>query len=72
MNFGWAINCLKMNEKVTRKSWNGKGQWIALQTPDQNSKMKKPYIYISPVDGELVPWLASQSDILADDWEQVK
>jgi hypothetical protein len=58
-------------QRVTRAGWNGPDQWLALQTPDENSKMRKPYIYISPVDGELVPWLASQTDILATDWALV-
>lgn len=43
--------------------------WIALQTPDDHSKMSLPYIYMSTVTGDLVPWLASQSDVLAWDWE---
>jgi hypothetical protein len=45
--------------------------WIALQVPDANSKMGLPYIYMSTVDGKLVPWLASQTDILAEDWREV-
>ena len=42
--------------------------WIALQVPDQHSKMRRAYIYMNPVDGDLVPWVASQSDLLAWDW----
>lgn len=71
LTFGEAIVLLKLGRRVTRAAWNGKGQWIKLQVPDENSKMRKPYIYISPVDGELVPWLASQTDMLAEDWETV-
>ena len=33
--------------------------------------MTLPYIFISTVRGELVPWLASQTDMLAEDWEVV-
>ena len=65
---GWAVKQMENGQRVTRAGWNGPDQWLALQTPDENSKMRKPYIYISPVDGELVPWLASQTDILATDW----
>jgi hypothetical protein len=54
---------------VTREGWNGKGMWLALQVPDQHSKMQQPYIYMCPVGGKLVPWLASQSDMLAEDWQ---
>jgi hypothetical protein len=30
--------------------------------------MTLPFIFISTVQGDLVPWLASQTDLLADDW----
>ena len=68
---GWAIQRMKEGAKVTRAGWNGAGQFLKLQVPDEHSKMRKPYVYISPVDGELVPWLASQTDLLAEDWEEV-
>ncbi|MGE3703199.1 MAG: MW1434 family type I TA system toxin [Hyphomicrobiaceae bacterium] len=31
--------------------------------------MRRPYLYISIVTGELVPWVASNGDLLADDWK---
>jgi hypothetical protein len=68
MNFGKALDKLKQDYKVTREGWNGKGMWISLQRPDEHSKMTLPYIYMSTVEGKLVPWLASQTDILAEDW----
>lgn len=68
MNIGDAIAAMRHGSKVTREGWNGPGQYLKLQVPDEHSKMRKPYIYISPVDGELVPWLASQTDLLANDW----
>jgi len=70
-DIGWAVKQMHNGKRVTRRGWNGPDQWLALQVPDQLSKMRKPYIYISPVDGELVPWLASQTDILAVDWQLV-
>lgn len=54
--------------KFAREGWNGKGQYIALQTPDENSANTLPYIYIITVDGKRVPWIASQTDMLAEDW----
>lgn len=69
MDFGTALNNLKMGNRVARSGWNGQGQWLELQTPDANSKMTLPYIFIHTVQGDLVPWLASQTDLLADDWE---
>lgn len=68
LNFGEALDALKDGKKVARKGWNGPNQWLAMQRPDENSKMTLPYIYISTVTGDLVPWLASQTDLLADDW----
>lgn len=69
LNFGQAIVAMKSGSKVARDGWNGKGMWIALQVPDQHSKMQQPYIYMCPVGGKLVPWLASQADMLANDWQ---
>ena len=70
-DFGIALDSLRDGRKVARKGWNGKGQWIALQRPDENSKMSLPYLYIRTVGGDLVPWLASQTDLLAQDWMEV-
>ena len=77
MNFGEAIEALKDGRKVARKGWNGRGIFIELQVPDSHSKMTHPYIYIdttglqtdnSYAPKDLVPWLASQTDMLAEDW----
>jgi len=70
-DFGFALEMLRSGEIVRRSGWNGKGMWIALQVPDAHSKMSLPYIYMSTVTGDLVPWLASQTDMLAEDWEVV-
>ena len=66
--FGWALAQLHGGEKVSRSGWNGKGMWIHLQLPDAHSKMTLPYIYMRTAQGDLVPWLASQTDLLSDDW----
>lgn len=68
MNFGQALDSLKLGSKVAREGWNGKNMWLALQTPDLYSKMTLPYIYMFTAQADLVPWLASQTDILAEDW----
>jgi hypothetical protein len=39
MNFGQALESLKLGSKVSREGWNGKGLWVELQRPDNNSKM---------------------------------
>jgi hypothetical protein len=71
MNFGQAIDALKGGAAVARSGWNGKGMWLRLQVPDANSKMSLPYIYMKTADNNQVPWLASQTDVLADDWSVV-
>lgn len=70
MGFGEALDVLRAGGWVTRLGWNGRNMWLALQTPDEHSKMSRPYIYMSTVDRQLVPWVASQTDLLADDWEE--
>lgn len=81
MTFGKALEELKMGNKVARKGWNGKGIFIELQRPDEFSKMTHPYIYIDTTglqtDNESapkdrVPWLASQTDMLSEDWYVVE
>jgi len=80
MNFGEAIKAMKEGENVRRKGWNGKGIFISLQTPDKNSKMTSPYIFIDTTGLQTenkaapkscVPWLASQTDMLAEDWSVI-
>lgn len=80
MNFGHALFLLKQGKKVARKGWNGKGIFLELQKPDEHSKMTHPYIYIDTTGlqtenehapKDRVPWVASQTDILAEDWTQV-
>lgn len=78
MNFGLAIEAMKKGYKVRRKGWNGKGIHIALHEPkDAGEDMTHPYIYIDTTrlisenpdaPRDRVPWLASQTDMLADDW----
>jgi hypothetical protein len=78
--FGGALEALKAGQKVARAGWNGKGLWLELQVPDEHSKMTLPYIFIAypstpasetaPANhiNARVPWIASQTDMLAEDW----
>ena len=70
-SFSRSLEVLKEGGRVARSGWNGKGMWIELQSPDLFSKMSLPYIYMKTADDKLVPWLASQTDLLADDWEML-
>lgn len=69
--FGWAIKQLQNGSRVCRSGWNGKGMYLELQVPDEHSKMTLPYIYMKTADNNLVPWLASQTDMLSTDWQIV-
>lgn len=71
MDFGHALSELRAGRRVARSGWNGRGMYVELQVPDQHSKMRRPYLFMRPVDGDLVPWVASQSDLLAGDWVTV-
>ena len=80
MDFGQAIKALRCGENVARSGWNGVGIFLGLQVPDENSKMSSPYIFIdttglitdnAEAPRSRVPWLASQTDMLSDDWNIV-
>lgn len=66
---GWAVKQMHNGERVRRRGWNGKGMYLELQVPDAHSKMTLPYVYMKTADANLVPWLCSQTDLLATDWE---
>lgn len=77
-NFGRAIEYLRLGKSVARQGWNGKGIFIKLQVPDAHSFMTTEYMYIDTTQLDTdnsaapkvrVPWLASQTDMLADDWQ---
>ena len=83
MNFGKAINLLKEGKKLRRKGWNGKNQYIELATNisyknadgeiiNINHKtMGNKAIAFIGTSGVQIGWLASQSDMLSDDWELI-
>ncbi|WP_196607136.1 DUF2829 domain-containing protein [Pectinatus frisingensis] len=79
MGFEGAINLLKKGYKVARKGWNGKGMWLCLYCPidnmdftDGKSYKQAHYIVMKTADDKIVPWLASQSDMLSEDWHIVE
>ena len=86
MSFGLAIEALKKGHKVARNGWNGKGMFVFLVNgstfkvnraplmgiyPEGTEINYLPHIDMRTVDGSIVPWLASQSDMLSDDWKIV-
>lgn len=68
-DIGKAIQILETGGSVRRQGWNGKGMALFLQQASQHSKMSLPYIYLRTADAKLVPWTASQTDLLTHDWE---
>jgi hypothetical protein len=76
MNFGQALELLKtVSARVARAGWNGKGMWIELvrtecwSTKTMGITAKHlPWIGMKTADDCFVPWLASQTDLLAEDW----
>ncbi len=77
MDFGDAVRALKAGERVARAGWNGKGMWLALISPGNamytrmgvGSFDMQPCIGMKTADNNMQPgWLASQADMLAEDW----
>lgn len=79
MDFGRALYFLKEGRRVARSGWNGKGMWLMLVPEDlaeavsfQYAALKPaPWIGMRTADEKFVPWLASQTDMLATDWTVV-
>lgn len=75
-DFSSILKELKAGKRVSRSGWNGKGMWLVLvhnwnanfsgSLPPDWSAL--PFIAMKTVDDAMVPWPASQTDILADDW----
>ena len=79
-DFGDAISLLKDGAKVARKGWNGKGMWLKLVQKGyfdvgisivENGSNLLPLIGMKTADNSFVPWLASQTDVLAEDWIEI-
>lgn len=87
LTFGQAIEALKQGKKVARAGWNGKGMFLFL-VPGSTFKVNRaplmgiypegtevnycPHIDMKTADDTIVPWLASQTDVLAEDWDIVE
>lgn len=66
MTFGLAIEAMKKGRKVKLSDWED-GSYVAIQFPDEDSKMSAPYFYISGRFG-LVPWVPTFGEMFAEDW----
>lgn len=81
MDFGKALTALKEGKKVSRSGWNGKAMFLVLFIPEHHNVEAplihgagkfpmKPFILMKTADNHFVPWLASQTDVLAEDWTE--
>lgn len=75
MSFSEALMALRRRnvKYVAREGWNGKGMFLFLQRPSGGRREPStlPYIVMRTAQGDFVPWLASQTDVLSDDWVAV-
>lgn len=79
MDFADALKALKIGGRVCREGWNGKGMWLVVipenewaGDPSRVRHFRRlPWIGMKTADDGFVPWLASQTDILASDWQEV-
>lgn len=67
LTFGLAIEALKKGLKIKLPYWSN-DVFLSLQKPDKNSKMTHEYIYVTSRFG-LVPWVATQIEILSESWQ---
>lgn len=87
MTFSEALEALKKGEIVARCGWNGKDMFIFLVKGSTFKVNRQPlleifhegtqinyhaHIDMRTADGQIVPWLASQTDLLAEDWQIIK
>lgn len=83
MDFSDALRGVKAGKRAQRAGWNGKGMFIFLVPGSTFSVNREPLLSIlgegavvnyhghvdmRTADGMIVPWLVSQTDMLADDW----
>lgn len=83
LHFGAAVEALKGGARVAREGWNGKGMFLFLVNGSTFTVNREPllsilgagtevqyhaHIDMKTAQGTVVPWLASQTDVLAEDW----
>lgn len=73
LTFGEALAHIKAGERVYREGWNGKGMWLRLiaftEVDTASGLTMAPCIGMRTAQGHMQPgWLASQADMLAEDW----
>ena len=87
MDFSAALLAVKDGDKVARRGWDGKDMFIFLVDGSEFEVNRAPLDKIYPVgtkvtyrphvdmraaDGTIGVWIASQTDMLADDWYTIE
>lgn len=78
MSFGEAVKAMCVGDKVARQGWNGKGMFLFMVIGNHwgfqsdvsgiDGLETCSFVCMKTADNKLVPWLASQSDVLSYDW----
>lgn len=70
LTFGEALDVLNAGGRVARRGWNGKGMYLRIvrNSIEVDGYELLDYIGMKTADDKFVPWLASQTDVLATDW----
>lgn len=68
LKFEEAMYLLRCGLKVKRANWKNV-LYIQVQKPDENSKMKRAYLFCVPIDQQAVPFSISNGDLFAQDWQ---
>jgi hypothetical protein len=58
--------------RFVRSGWNGKGQWVSLITKPADIVVDTPFFVLRNAQGKTNTWVPSVSDLLADDWDELK
>ncbi len=86
LDFAAVIRGVKAGKRFARAGWNGKNMFVFL-VPGSTFKVNREpllsilgegtevnyhgHIDMRTANGQIVPWLASQTDMLAEDWQEV-
>ena len=86
LTFSAALDLIKMGRLVQRAGWNGKNMFVFLVPGSKFNVNRAPllgifdegtevdyhgHVDMKTADGQIVPWLCSQTDLLAEDWQEL-
>lgn len=74
MDFSDALRAIRHGKLMQRVGWNGKGMYVFFVSDQRaciiSGQAYAPHVVMLTVDKKLVPWLVSQTDLLAEDWQE--